>query len=1415
MAGIARSEGDYMERASLHYKQNDTESRLEVKQLQVADEAVYKCEITYIEVREGCSVVQFINLTALIKPEYVRITKDDSTELQNASTIGPYTEGEELTLTCESGGGKPIPSVAWWNGTHKMTGEYSTENGANSVGTGRNKVQLTLGRGDLRAKYECRAMNDALDSPMVAWIKVDVHVRPLSLDLSGVAHHVVQGTNVLLECAVLGARPPANVTWYNGTEPILENILGTTAKEQAPETRVVEAPDGTYETRSLLAFTATRYENGEVLTCEGTNPVMQQKEEKPMRDTLTLEVLYPPIVTVSPENVTVNESTDILLFCSYEANPNTLESVSWLRDGEKVILTPDHYEGGTIDQPTLMIKNSTRHDQGVYTCVLENKVGSQESNNVVYVAVYFKPIVKLMMEPPTPVSELDRLNITLMCKVESGNPDILQAVRWYLDGELLKELPDCGGNVTDYMFCDIDPSKLLLEDVGRSFHGNYSCEGMNEAGWGPLSADEELIVYYPPGAATLVFEPSRVVKKGPVTLRCSVDDAGRPETTTYRWLRGTHLIQDVTTANWTIDSVTLEVESNFTCLAYNEGGEGDPATVYIDVYAPPAFIERLQLYNGALVNASNINISCRVECSPLCAIQWLKDGKLLNLNSSSLYTTNETIIPPDTRTSDFESIKSTLIWNMTAWPGGQLDRIHDSANYTCHSTQNVVGPGVKSSTTFRVEYPPENITVSNKMVNVTEQHIPEKVICSATAYPEASYQWKHDTSSLVVKGNALILSDPVTRNDGGNYTCEASNRHGKITQKTLINVLYKPECGITQGDVDGKLALICTAHANPKEVDFTWRIKSENYTLDDNIEKKGLQSILILDNRVEQFRTYVCIANNSEGASVPCERDVTPYQEKSSKFRDTGAEIGWWNLDNDLLIIIIAIIAGIILMVLIITIIITIVCRRKRAEDKYNNPVEMEERENPEGDSSIPPAQVQSRPVHKWPLRPGVLVHVNGTHSLSVGRLPQQQHDGALSTSTPKHTPTRPNSSIPKCSAGRKDRIKTAAKRLKRRRAANLANLQPDDTNQHSRANKIRQMFSNDTNKYHCETLPGVIHGKSGVVTFKKLDGPLNNGVSRKRKKPGTDPSPSVTKDKSRPDLAASPSDGLLQPDGDKAFYENLPFHGMQSAPNKPAPTSSNTNATSRPSSQLSQYGSSGYGSTRSHVGPHLNNRSQSITLMPKNKFSTLQSRNSKHSSTTGRHYPQFYSMRLRKKDHTERSQSQLDGAQIFQLHTMPIKENSPESKSSQQEAMSGSKSEPSIVSDESQRLSRVVRPVPAPRKQLANKSTKHTYQNVPIPITPNTQEPSPQQLDSGIYVATVLVYVPQPTAVSAPPPPPPPLQSNIITTSSTTDTSQHQNYQPESPANVTCDGGEPTVPAVVWEHKAKQQEQQQQQHQQ
>lgn len=53
---------------------------------------------------------------------------------------------------------------------------------------------------------------------MKMWI--GVAVRPLRLDLSGVEEHVHEGAEVVLSCQVTGARPAANITWYNGSEPI-------------------------------------------------------------------------------------------------------------------------------------------------------------------------------------------------------------------------------------------------------------------------------------------------------------------------------------------------------------------------------------------------------------------------------------------------------------------------------------------------------------------------------------------------------------------------------------------------------------------------------------------------------------------------------------------------------------------------------------------------------------------------------------------------------------------------------------------------------------------------------------------------------------------------------------------------------------------------------------------------------------------------------------------------------------------------------------------------------------------------------------------------------------------------------------------------------------------------------------------
>jgi len=93
----------------------------------------------------------------------------------------------------------------------------------------------------------------------------------------------------------------------------------------------------------------------------------------------------------------------------------------------------------------------------------------------------------------------------------------------------------------------------------------------------------------PPGPAKLEYSPKDVVKNSAVTLTCSVEDAGRPTTTAYRWFRDGALVNNVTTSVWTISPVTLRTRANFTCLAYNQGGEGKQATERIDVSGTKAF----------------------------------------------------------------------------------------------------------------------------------------------------------------------------------------------------------------------------------------------------------------------------------------------------------------------------------------------------------------------------------------------------------------------------------------------------------------------------------------------------------------------------------------------------------------------------------------------------------------------------------------------------------------------------------------------------------------------------------------------------------------------------------------------------------------------------------------------------------
>ncbi|XP_018304625.1 hemicentin-1 isoform X2 [Mycetomoellerius zeteki] len=930
-AGVIRGNNDIAARADIEYSSNSSRSYLKLTEVQLNNEGLYRCEATYMAVNRECNNVQHVLLNVTVQPAFVRVIDENSKNtLSTGATLGPINEGSIISLYCESGEGKPVPTVEWFKDDQLLEATNSRTVTDTGIGTGSSLLEMQITREELGATFMCKVNNTALVEPLTVDIKLDIHVRPLKMDLEGVVGHVVQGTKILLQCKVQAARPAANVTWKNGTHFLSES----NERFEMFETKIHENEDGTFETISYLAFTASVYDNGKTFKCYAENSVTRIEDLKPMKEATTIEVLYPPIIKMKPNNITVNETDDFLIFCDYEANPATLLKVTWLRDDDELVLNEEHYDGGITEQTALTVKNATPSDMGSYKCILENNAGPTVSEATVQVSVFYKPVVEVIMDPETPVNEADRLNVSLTCEVDAGNPAILTAVRWYLDGDLLKELPDCSRNSTamttsseeSLAFCDIDPSKLLLESVGRTFHGNYSCEGKNEAGWGLISPSTPVIVYYKPGPASITYEPRQVVKKQALSITCFVLDPGRPRVSGFKWLRGWHRLPDENEATLFIESVNLETEANFTCLAYNEAGDGEPATTFIDVSAAPTFIKKLHSYRGYVYNAPNVSIMCWVECAPICTISWLRDDIPMNFTKTNRYYVSNVYHPPDPRTNDFESMQSTLIWNLTVWPNGQLDRAEDNVKFTCKSSSNGIGAGVESSTHFHVEFSPEDITISKKIVNVVVDTVPEIVECNAKARPKPNFRWfREGSTDTIMEGHVFDLKMPIPRRSSGTYYCEASNRHGSLNISIIMNVQFKPECHIEKERFEGQDYVVCSAVANPKETDFTWSLKNENDSLEQVAQMRNGKSYMLLDTSVTNFRTYMCVANNTIGRSVACERDIPGH-------------IPWWHrLDGNLLLIIIIMTVVMILVLILICVAIYIVCRRKRSQLKYPN----------------------------------------------------------------------------------------------------------------------------------------------------------------------------------------------------------------------------------------------------------------------------------------------------------------------------------------------------------------------------------------------------------------------------------------------------------------------------------------------
>ena len=287
---------------------------------------------------------------------------------------------------------------------------------------------------------------------------------------------------------------------------------------------------------------------------------------------------------------------------------------------------------------------------GRYACSAENNVGKSEEVEIALLKVVAIPKVHLIIQPSEPVSELHNLNVTLSCEEDYvGNDEqsalsmllndkpssTLLAVKWFLDGEELKHVgrkSECvsyktKNRATTDFHCKEDPTKIILVNVRRTFHGNYACKARNQAGWGNISQAKELRVLYPPSGTKITKEPSVILKGNPFKIKCSVDDVGYPTARKVRWYHNG--LEVPGHGGFILANRAAHVASagNYTCVPYNKAGRDEKgATISVKIYARPNFLKRLPLVTGLPFSRKKVQLKCVVECDPSCSIFWYKNG---------------------------------------------------------------------------------------------------------------------------------------------------------------------------------------------------------------------------------------------------------------------------------------------------------------------------------------------------------------------------------------------------------------------------------------------------------------------------------------------------------------------------------------------------------------------------------------------------------------------------------------------------------------------------------------------------------------------------------------------------------------------------------------------------------------------
>ncbi|XP_072200110.1 immunoglobulin superfamily member 10 [Excalfactoria chinensis] len=664
------------------------------------------------------------------------------------------------------------------------------------------------------------------------------------------AFTVLANSDAFIPCEATG-NPQPTIEWTK---------ISPETDVPASGSRWMVLPNGT------LAIAQAALQDGGQYRCTATNTLGTAQ----LLATLAV-VAYPPRITGGTRLLTAHAGVPVTMRCPAEGRPPP--SISWVLANETYISSSSQGNQKVLVWPdgTLMIKDVTVYDRGLYTCTATNPAGI-DTLTVKLQVIAAPPII--LEEKRQQITATAGQDLNLPCTAE-GNPQ--PHIHWVLaEGTVVKPLQFVNTRVLM-----LPNGTLRLSSITPTDSGNYECIATSSTG-----SERRVVILSVPHQDTL----PRIAAASQGTTQLSFGDklllnctaTGQPQpriiwrlpskAVVDQWHRMGSRIHVYPNGSLVIEAVTEKDAGDYLCVARNKIGD-DLILMKVSITMKPAKIDHKQYFKKLVPYGKDFQVDCKASGSPAPEISWsLPDGTVIN-----------NVMQADD--SGHRSRRYVLFDNGTLY----LNRAGatEEGDYTCYA-QNTLGRDEMKVHITVVTAAPQ-IKHSYKTYIKVKAGDTALLDCEASGEPKPKIFWLLPSSDMIssstdrhlLHANGSLSVRQAKLLDAGEYMCVARNAGGDDTKLYKLHVDAKPP--IINGLYTNKTIIKVTAvRHSKKQIDcraegtpppqIMWIMPNNIFLTAPYygsrivIHRNGTLEIRNL--RPSDTADFICVARNDWGESV-------------------------------------------------------------------------------------------------------------------------------------------------------------------------------------------------------------------------------------------------------------------------------------------------------------------------------------------------------------------------------------------------------------------------------------------------------------------------------------------------------------------------------------------------------------------